>query len=153
WSSATETTKLTPSDAAAGDYFGSGVAAASDTIVAGATGAKVNGQQSGAAYVFRKPADGWTRVTESAKLIPSDGHGGDDFGWVSALVGDTVVVGAGYASGPVARQGAVYVFGLPSDASAPTIDITDPPDGAKYTLNQSATARYRCADEAGGSGL
>ena len=39
------------------------------------------------------------------------------------------------------------------DATAPTITITTPPDGASYTLHQAVNADYECTDEAGGSGL
>jgi hypothetical protein len=39
------------------------------------------------------------------------------------------------------------------DVTAPSITITGPAEGATYSLNQTATATYSCADEAGGSGL
>jgi Tol biopolymer transport system component len=40
-----------------------------------------------------------------------------------------------------------------ADRTPPTITITTPSDGTAYTLGATATADYRCADEAGGSGL
>ena len=40
-----------------------------------------------------------------------------------------------------------------TDVTPPTISIVTPPDGANYGLNQSVSANYSCADEAGGSGL
>src|SRR5204862_3439045 len=57
---------------------------------------------------------------------------------------------------PLPTSTAVDCGGLPqapSDAAAPTITFTAPPDGASYTLNESVTVNYGCADEAGGSGL
>jgi len=39
------------------------------------------------------------------------------------------------------------------DATAPTIAIGSPADGATYGLGEQVTASYSCADEAGGSGL
>jgi Ca2+-binding RTX toxin-like protein len=39
------------------------------------------------------------------------------------------------------------------DIMAPTINLSTPPDGATYTLNEVINANYSCADEAGGSGL
>jgi hypothetical protein len=58
----------------------------------------------------------------------------------------------------VARpQGSAFDIGAfeleAGDATAPTINIATPADGATYTLGQTANASYSCADEAGGSGL
>ena len=56
----TQTAKLTASDGAASDCFGSSVAISGDTVVVGAilmTLAQTSNQ--GSAYVFVKPAGGW----------------------------------------------------------------------------------------------
>ena len=37
----------------------------------------------GAAYVFVEPADGWHDMTQTAKLLPTDGGSGDEFGKVA----------------------------------------------------------------------
>jgi len=91
--------------------FGDSIASSGDTIVVGSTGA--NSDQ-GVAYVFVKPAAGWTgTLSENAKLSASDGVTGDRFGSV-AISGDTIVVGAPYASvGANELQGAAYVFVKP----------------------------------------
>ena len=61
----TQRAKLTASDAAAGDQFGSSVAVSGDTVVIGASQDDV---RRGSAYVFVKPAGGWTgALTEDAK--------------------------------------------------------------------------------------
>jgi FG-GAP repeat protein len=59
-----EQVKLSASDGASGNNFGAGVAIHGDTIVVGAPNAAVDGRVSqGAAYVFVKPAGGWSQVT------------------------------------------------------------------------------------------
>lgn len=45
------------------------------------------------------------------------------------------------------------VWVLREDASAPTIALATPADGASYLLGSVVLADYDCADEAGGSGL
>ena len=87
----TEQAKLTASDGAADDRFGSSVAIAGDTIVVGAYWDDDNGSDSGSAYVFTRTGTTWT---EQAKLTASDGAADDQFGRSVAIAGDTIVVGA-----------------------------------------------------------
>ena len=87
----TEQAKLTASDGAADDYFGSSVAIAGDTIVVGASGDDDEWQCSGSAYVFTRTGTTWT---EQAKLTASDGAANDHFGGSVAIAGDTIVVGS-----------------------------------------------------------
>lgn len=104
------TTRLTASDGATYDHLGSSVAISGDTVVAGA----FNNREQGAVYVFVKTVDGWPR-TETAKLTASDGAAYDSFGISLAISGDTVVVGADYATvGSNVHQGAAYVFVKPA---------------------------------------
>ena len=101
--------ELTASDAMASDAFGAPVATNSDTIVVGAIGFNTN---QGAAYVFVKPADGWsTTSTFTAKLTASTGRRNNYFGTAVAVDGDTIVVGA---LGAGNYRGAAYVFLKPS---------------------------------------
>ncbi len=65
-----------------------------DTVVVGARRDKDKGNNSGSAYVFTKPATGWTSTSTAAKLTASDGASGDRFGSSVAVDADTVVVGA-----------------------------------------------------------
>ena len=103
WADMTQTARLTASDAAAEDEFGTSVAVHGDTIVVGApeedTGAR------GSAYIFTKPANDWADMTETAALRGESG--GDRFGRSVAVYGDTVVVGAFEVNG---AKGAAYVF-------------------------------------------
>lgn len=112
--SATETAKLTASDAQTNDYLGYSVAISpgGSTVVAGAPQATVNTKQfQGAAYVFSKPAGGWTTGTQTAKLTASDGAANDEFGFSVAAASDgSAIVGAPFND---SYAGAAYVF-LPS---------------------------------------
>jgi FG-GAP repeat len=115
WASGTETAKLTASDRASSDWFGSSVAVSGDTVVVGAPEDDVgaNGNQ-GSAYVFVKPGGGWASGAETAKLTASDGAGSDELGWSVAVSGDTAVAGAIYDDvGANGDQGSAYVFVKP----------------------------------------
>jgi hypothetical protein len=124
-----ESAKLVPSDSEDGDRFGHSVAISGDTVVVGApwdNGFLIGGPSrvdQGSAYIFVKPAGGWTgTLSQSAKLLASDGAAGDALGADVAISGDTVVVGATADDGikaigqqlfPVINQGAAYVFVKP----------------------------------------
>jgi uncharacterized repeat protein (TIGR01451 family) len=114
WSGAlTESAKLTASDGAPSDFFGSSVAVSGDTIVAGAFADDTGGSfNHGSAYVFMKPASGWSgTLGENNKLIPSDGAAGDFFGSSVAVSANTIVVGARADDiGGSVGQGSAYVF-------------------------------------------
>lgn len=103
-----ENARLSVSDGAPGDFFGRGLGISGDTIAVGAYG--VNGW-SGRAYVFVKPAGGWTgTVYESARLDKLQG-GYAEFGSTVEVKGDTVVVGA-YTEED--WRGAAYVYVKPA---------------------------------------
>ena len=133
WANMTETARLTASDAAAGDEFGTSVAVHGDTIVVGApeedTGAR------GSAYIFTKPANGWADGTETATLRGQSN--GDRFGRSVAVYGDTVVVGAAEEND---RKGAAHVF-----TKSGATGVWDDWDGKKAS---TATARLTAYDRA-----
>ncbi len=93
--------KLTASDGASGDQFGSSVAIAGSTAV---VSAPFRGASSGATYVFVRSGSTWS---QQAELTASDGAAGDEFGSSVAIAGSTAVVGA---SGKNSNSGAAYVF-------------------------------------------
>jgi hypothetical protein len=100
-------TKITASDAAAGDVFGELVAVGSGRIVVGAYGDDDNGGSSGSAYIY--DLDGSNEV----KITASDGAGGDRFGWSVAVGSGRIVVGAYQDDvGSNANQGSAYIFDL-----------------------------------------
>ena len=115
-----------------GDHFGTSVAISGDVIVVGApfeesSANSVNGRQgnndavfSGAAYVFRQENGRWR---QEAYLKASNAGGGDRFGTIVDISGETIVVGApgedSSSTGVNGNQGdddatngsgAVYVF-------------------------------------------
>jgi hypothetical protein len=107
WTSATETAKLTASDAAAGDQFGWFVAISGDTIV---SGAHFDDTNSGSAYVFEKPGAVWSgSLNEDAKLTAF--VAGNRFGESVGFSDDTIVVGA---IGDASFSGSAYVFEKPA---------------------------------------
>ncbi len=117
-----EVTKLTASDAEAGDFFGSGVSVDGDTAVVGAFRA---GTGAGAAYVFGRDHGGAGNWGEVKKLTASDAQAGDFFGIRVAISGGAVVVGAHHEDAGGNDAGAAYVFAsdngppltLPGDAN------------------------------------
>ena len=119
WADMTQVAKLTPSDGAAGERFGSSVAISGDTVVVGADEANLGSNsyhiQQGAAYVFTMPVTGWADMTQTAKLIASDYTDAAEFGTSVAISGNTIVVGAQQAMvGANEGQGAAYVFAMPN---------------------------------------
>jgi len=100
-----EETKLTASDAAAGDRFGSSVAISENTALIGAEGNDDAGADSGSAYVFRRTGTTWTQL-DKLTASDADAAAGDRFGSSVAISGDTALIGA--PSGP--QPGTAYVF-------------------------------------------
>lgn len=113
WSSITQAAKLTASDGAMGDRFGVSVDINDDTIVVGADFDDDNGDDSGSAYIFIKPLGNWSDMTQTAKLIASDGATFDGFGGSVSIEGDTVVVGAWQDDDSGMESGSAYVFVKP----------------------------------------
>ncbi len=112
--------KLTASDGQAENIFGSAIAVSGNTIVVGAAGVE---DESGAAYVFTRPDDGWTTMNETAKLTPSDSASLDWFGYSVAMDGDIIVVGA--PGGPTSYSqttGSTYIFVKPEEG---WVDMTE----------------------------
>ncbi len=106
-----EQQKLTSSDGAASDRFGSSVGIFQDasgrTALVGAPGNDANG----AAYVFRCPLLGGVWLQE-AKLVASDGQANDGLGCSLAVWGDTAVIGASGNNDNGVGAGAAYVWRL-----------------------------------------
>jgi len=89
-----ESAKLVTSDGMASRSFGA-VSISGDSGVIGALGAKVGVYDyQGAAYLYRNMDAASGTVVETAKLISSDGKGGDAFGGSVSLFNDYCLVGA-----------------------------------------------------------
>ena len=91
WCDPVEVAKLLADDGAASDRFGNSVSVDGDTAVIGAEADDDNGSWSGSAYVFMRIGGVWT---QQAKLLPTDGAEGDEFGVPVSLSGDTARIGA-----------------------------------------------------------
>ncbi len=108
WTTMTQTAKLTASDVAASSDFGVSVAVSGNTVV---VGSDAIGNRQGAAYVFARPAAGWTNMTQTAKLTASNGVAWDRLGLSVATSGDTVVAGADRNG---SHPGTAYVYVKPA---------------------------------------
>ncbi len=98
--------RLTGSDAALGDRFGTSVAVYGSTVAVGDTSDDDLGTSSGAVYIFYQDAGGPDAWAEHKKLTASDGAASDFFGRV-ALSGDFLISGA---VGDESLTGAAYIF-------------------------------------------
>jgi hypothetical protein len=146
WHDMTQVAKLTSSDS--GEGFGTSVAIYGSIIVVGAANASnLNAPAStpGAAYVFVEPAGGWTNMTETAKLTASDGKPGDAFGNSVSISGNTIGVGAFFATDSSGNSfaGKSYVFERPSNGW--TGDLTQT---AELTASDSQLLNYMGASVA-----
>ena len=110
WKSMTETADLTMSDSTLNLESFSSVAISGDTIVAGSALSDTFDFEEGEAYVYVKPASGWTSMSQTAILHPSD-IATDNFGASVSVSGDVIVVGAPDHGNIV---GAAYVFVEPA---------------------------------------
>lgn len=95
--------KLTASDGAASDYFGSSVAMLGDSALVGSPGADNLGSKgTGSAYVFLSRSDGW----QEAQTI----RAGEGTGLALALTEHSALVGAPYDDvGSNVNQGSIHV--------------------------------------------
>jgi len=105
--------KLSASDSAIDDKFGYSVGISGDNIVVGAYSDDDNGSNSGSAYVFTRPVSGWTDMSQTAKLTPSDGTTDDQFGFSVSISGDNIVVGSNGDDDNGINSGSAYIFTKP----------------------------------------
>ncbi|HEX8814613.1 MAG TPA: FG-GAP repeat protein [Terriglobales bacterium] len=109
WSQLAE---FTASDGASGNMLGYSIAKSDNTIVMGAPDAKIGSNaDQGAAYVYVEGANGWSDMTQTAKLISSDGGAGDHFGISVYVCHNVIVVGMG----PRATGSKAYVYVEPAN--------------------------------------
>ena len=92
--SACQQARLTASDADPFDSFGRAVALSGRTALIGAFWDNENGNDSGAAYVFRFDPDRSGSWIQEQKLLASDGSNDDLLGYAMAVEGDRALIGA-----------------------------------------------------------
>ena len=108
----TQRAKLTASDGAYNDRFGTSVSVDGDTVVIGAVYDDDDGSASGSAYIFTRNTAGSLTAgwTQRAKLTASDAADHDEFGESVSVDGDTVVIGARWNDDNGDGSGSAYVF-------------------------------------------
>lgn len=101
--------KLTASDAAGGDEFGTSVAISGETALIGAPEEdNANGADAGSAYAFLRTKGLWS---QQAKLTANDGAIDDAVGTSVAISGNIALLGApGFESNVNTDKGKVYQF-------------------------------------------
>jgi hypothetical protein len=121
--------KLLPGDGAAGDWFGRSASISGGTAIVSAHLHDANGVDSGSAYLF-------DTITgqQTAKVLPSDGVVGDQFGFSVSISDGTAIVGAWGDGDNGADSGSAYLF----DVSNPQTPVQTakilPSDGATGDL-------------------
>lgn len=100
---------LEASDAMVHDFFGQSVSASGDNALVGASG-NLNQNVIGSAYYYKELTGESDVVNQSVKLLASDGHTKNNFGYSMSLSGDKALIGAQYADNSSQKTGAVYYF-------------------------------------------
>ncbi|MBX3740801.1 MAG: DUF5011 domain-containing protein [Akkermansiaceae bacterium] len=131
--SITQNVKLTASDGAASDLFGTSVSLAGTVGLVGAYG---DDGYRGSAYVFRNLHVPTGSVTQNVKLTASDGEAFDEFGVSVSVSGSIGLVGASGDDDIDPNSGAAYVF---RNLGAATGTITQ---NAKLTASDGAAGDY-----------
>jgi len=90
--------------------FATSVAISGDTIVVGAQHDDVQGNDTGAAFIFVRDGSGWTRQSKIYQSDPDATFTGHHFGKAVAIEGDTIAVSAPNDNTIAYHSGAVYVF-------------------------------------------
>ncbi len=99
--------KLTASDGASEDYFGSAVAASGGAILIGAPGKVTEHGDTGAAYLYRPDGNGgW----HEHQFVASDAEYLDYYGRSVAIDGDNILIGTGIDEGPGSYSLAAYLY-------------------------------------------
>jgi len=115
WNYAPPDAKLISSDGSFLSQMGISIAIQNDLIIAGAYQQDVRDSLEGAVYLFTRPSVGWQgTITETAKLIASDGLSNENLGYDIAIDGDTIVASSDAKVNGNNYQGAVYVFVRPA---------------------------------------
>jgi hypothetical protein len=99
--------KLTAIGGSKADYFGHSVSISGDFAVVGAYCDDDKGSGSGSAYIFKRDGVTWS---QQAKLLASDGAGGDEFGWAVSIGGDYALIVARNDRDNGGLSGSAYIF-------------------------------------------
>ena len=100
--------KLIPYDGEDGDNYGYAVDIYEDYAIVGAQYDDDKGSNSGAAYIYKKNADGIWDL--QIKIVPDELDANDNFGRSVSIYGDYAVIGAFNDDDKTTNAGAVYVY-------------------------------------------
>jgi len=138
-----EVKKLTASDAANNDNFGSSVSISGDYAIVGAR----YKNSYGVSYVFYRNQGGMDNWGEVKKLTASDAANNDVFGHSVSISGDYVIVGAFAENGAGIGRGAAYVFyrnegGTDNWGEVKKLTASDPEDNDYFGHAVSISGDY-----------
>jgi hypothetical protein len=104
----TQTAKLTASDGAKDDLFGSSTSWDGNRLVVGAPLDDTTGTDSGSAYVFERDSSGaWNQV----KIVPTNAGADDQFGSSVSISSGKIIIGAPFVDDEIGKDlGSAYVF-------------------------------------------
>ena len=108
----TQIKKLTSSEGAIEDRFGSAVALNQDKLVVGAPLSDLNGAECGGAYLFAQHTGGSNFWGQVDKLLPAAVGTLDNFGGSVAVSQNTIVIGAANGLDGAIRPGTAFMFRL-----------------------------------------
>ena len=106
WNTAVQVAKLSSSNNH-NDGFGSSISIYKDRIVVGARG---DVYKKGRVYVFDKPEEGWSNMTENYIVFPLSGNNGDYFGCSVGVMNNHMIVGAFANNVNAIDSGSAYFF-------------------------------------------
>lgn len=121
WRNMNQTAKLT----AVGLDFGKSVSIDMDTIVVGSPWENGAGINSGAAYLFEKPTDGWVDAIGETKLVGSDLGDSDTFGTSVSISGNTIAIGSSGGEDYETNPASVYLFERPNTGWVSTTETSE----------------------------
>jgi len=156
----TEQQKLKPSKPQTNAMFGSNVAVFADTIAVGAQNDATGARDGGAAYVFVKRGGSWA---EQQQILPSSPQASASFGYVLALYGERLIVGAPRVASILSfaqvASGEAFVFERSGERWAETQQLkaavarTSDSFGASVGITANAIVVGAGGDASGGGGL
>lgn len=151
--------KLTASDAAAGDEFGTSVSISGDYTIVGAPNDDDGGKDSGSAYIFARNLGGADNWGQLKKLTSSDAAKGDQFGTSVSVSGAYAIVGAPDEDDNGNNSGSAYVFsqnqgGADNWGQVKKITASDGSNGDQFGTSVSSSGNdaivgSQCGDSAG----
>jgi len=139
-------TKLTSSDAAAGNRFGESIAVSGNTAIVGANRDVVGGLSSGSAYLFDV-----TTSNRIAKLTASDAAAGDFFGFSVAISGNMALIGAGGNDDAGLSSGSAYLFDVTTGNQIAKLTASDAAAGDWFGLSVAISDNNTALIGAGGN--